>query len=68
MEARLVAIDSSGRVYIAVLISRVIVAIHVAIRISIAVERIRVAVEVRTRVTKAPLNSEYPKIFIIYPF
>ena len=68
METGLDASNRTRRAHNAVPTSRGTGAIHIAIRMSIADERIRATVEAQTIVTKAPLNSEYPKIFIIFPF
>ena len=61
----LVTIERSIRVSIAVLTSRIIVAVDIAIRISFAVEIAGIAVHVRPIISTAPLCSEYPKIFLL---
>ena len=64
----LVAIERSISIRIAVLVSRIIVAVDIAIRISFAVESTGIAVHVRPIISTAPLCSEYPKIFLLLNF
>ena len=59
----LVAIERSISIRIAVLVSRIIVAVDIAIRISFAAHSTGIAIE--TPNSTAPLCSEYPKIFLL---
>ena len=61
----LVTIERSIRVSIAVLVSRIIVASHIAIRISFAVEIAGITVHVRPIISTAHFVQNIPKYFLL---